>query len=110
VIALALSVRIFMQEMRDKEELVVGRSRKTLLFELSVMTVAVQEEDAPVVLALLLGVPLPMMVIPTPLGTVMPDVHVQEPDGIWITSPLTAVCVGPLMTAFTSLWLQDLAV
>jgi hypothetical protein len=37
------------------------------------------------------------------LGTVMPEVHVHDPAGILIVSPLTAVRVRPLMTAFTSL-------
>lgn len=49
-----------------------------------------------------LGVPLPRMAIPTPLGAVMPVVQVHDPAGILIVSPFTAVCVGPLMTAFTS--------
>jgi hypothetical protein len=67
-----------------------------------VMAVALHEELAPVVLAVEFGVPLPMMVIPIPLGTVIPDVHVQDPAGMLIVSPLTALCVGPLMTAFTA--------
>src|SRR5262249_7397738 len=50
------------------------------------------------------------MVMPIPLGTVMPPVHVHDPEGIWIVSPSTAVCVGPLMTALTSLRLHDAAV
>jgi len=50
------------------------------------------------------------MVIPMPLGTVMPELQGQEPEGIWITSPSMAVCVGPLMTALTSLWLHEAAV
>jgi hypothetical protein len=49
--------------------------------------------------------------IPTPL-IVMPEVHVQglPAAGMMIVSPFTATCVGPLMTAFTSGWLQVAAV
>ncbi len=50
-----------------------------------------------------LGVPLPWMVMPIPLGTVIPDDQVHDPAGIFIVSPSTATCVGPLMTAFTLL-------
>jgi hypothetical protein len=50
------------------------------------------------------------MVIPMPLGTVIPEVQVHDPAGMMIVSPSTAVCIGPLMTAFTSIWLQDAAV
>jgi hypothetical protein len=109
VIALQLSVRIFMQEMRDVEELKVGRSRKRLLFELSVITVAVHDVEAPVVLGVLFGVPIPRMEMPIPLGTVIPEVHTHVPAGMVITSPSTAVCLGPLMIALTSLQLQDAA-
>jgi hypothetical protein len=51
------------------------------------------------------------MSIPTPL-TVIPEVHVQglPVAGMMIVSPFTATCVGPLMTAFTSGWLQVAAV
>jgi hypothetical protein len=43
---------------------------------------------------------------------VIPDVQVQgEPVvGTMITSPFTALCVGPLITEFTSDWLQEAAV
>ena len=51
-----------------------------------------------------------MRVNATPLGTVRFEVHVQMPDGMTIVSPFAAVCVGPLMTAFTSLSLQVAAV
>src|SRR6267378_4085703 len=54
--------------------------------------------------------PAPIMEMPIPLGTVMPLVQVHEPAGMLIVSPLTAVCVGPLMMAFTADWLQDAAV
>jgi hypothetical protein len=50
------------------------------------------------------------MVMPMPLGTVTPVVQVHVPEGRLIVSPLTAVCVGPLITAFTALWLQEAAV
>ena len=58
---------------------------------------------APELLGLLFGVPLPMIDIPIPLGTVTPPVQVQDPAGILMVSPSTALCVGPLITAFTSL-------
>lgn len=74
-----------------------------------VIAVAVHEESEPNVDGLDDGVPLPLIVIPT-LLIVTPEDHVQEPEGIWITSPSTAVCVGPLITAFTAAWLQDAAV
>src|SRR6266568_5603029 len=54
--------------------------------------------------------PAPMMLIPMPEGTTMPVVQVQVPAGMLIVSPSTAVCVGPLMTAFTSVRLQVAAV
>src|SRR5579859_3881441 len=65
---------------------------------------------APNVLVPVFGVPEPMMEIPIPLGTVIPLVHAHEPAGIWIVSPSTALCMGPLMTAFTFDWLQEAAV
>src|SRR6266478_4139286 len=74
---------------------------------LSVMTVVLV--PAPKVPAPTFGVPAPMMEMPTP-EILMPEVQVQEPDGILIVSPLTALCVGPLITAFTSLSLQEAAV
>lgn len=64
---------------------------------------------APLVEGPVFGVPDPMMEMPTP-EIVIPELHEQEPAGIMIVSPLTAVCVGPLMTAFTSEVLQDEAV
>ena len=60
-----------------------------------VIAVLLHEADAPVTLGLELGVPLPCMVIPIPAGTVMFAVHVQEPGGMMMVSPLAAVCVGP---------------
>ncbi len=64
------------------------------------LTKCVFEVPAPNVLGVVFGDPLPMSVIPTVIVT--PEVQVQVPAGIWMTSPATAVCVGPLMTAFTS--------
>ena len=66
---------------------------------------------APTVPPPVLGVPVPVMSIPTP-EIVIPEVHVHgEPVvGMMIVSPFTAVCVGPLMTAFTSDWLHEAAV
>src|SRR5882724_5793170 len=63
-----------------------------------------QEDDGTVMPDVELGVPLPAIVMPIFDGTVMPVevVQVQEPEGIWMISPSTAVCVGPLMTASTS--------
>ena len=74
------------------------------------IVVLLHDADAPVVPLVELGVPFPINVIATPEGTVMPLVQVQVPEGTLIVSPLTAVCVGPLMTAFTSLRLHDAAV
>jgi hypothetical protein len=69
-----------------------------------------QEELGTLVEAPEFGVPLPVIVIPIFVGTVMPLVHVQDPDGIWITSPSAAVCVGPLMIALTALCEHEAAV
>src|ERR1700740_1146807 len=74
---------------------------------LSVMTVVLV--PAPKVPVPVFGVPAPMTEMPTP-EILTPEVQVQDPDGILIVSPFTALCVGPLMTALTSLWLQDAAV
>jgi hypothetical protein len=92
-IEVELSVRTFRQEMRDNEELTVGRNRKICppLVMLCVIVVSVHEAAAPKVLGELFGVPLPLIVMPILAGMVMPEVHVQEPAGIWITSPSTAV-------------------
>jgi hypothetical protein len=101
-----------MQEIRAVDEIALGCSRKMLPppVRSSVIAVAVHDEDAPVVLAPLTGVPLPRMEMPIPIGTVIPEVHVHDPAGILITSPSTATCVGPLMSAFTLVRLQSLAV
>jgi hypothetical protein len=66
---------------------------------------------APLVPPPVLGVPVPVMSIPTP-EIVIPEVQAQgEPVvGMIIVSPFTAVCVGPLMTAFTSDRLHEAAV
>jgi hypothetical protein len=69
---------------------------------LSIIFVAVQDADAPVEPAPELGVPAPVKVNPTPLGMDKREFHVQVPDGTLIVSPLTTLCVGPLITAFTS--------
>jgi hypothetical protein len=69
---------------------------------LSIISVAVQEVEAPVVLGPELGVPEPISVKPTLLGAVRIEVHVHVPEGMLIVSPFTTVCVGPLMTALTS--------
>jgi len=74
------------------------------------MTVLLHDALAVFVLGVEFGVPAPIMVMPIPLGTEIPFVQVQEPAGILMMSPLPAVCVGPLMTAFTSDRLQDAAV
>jgi len=75
-----------------------------------VMVVPLHEELAPVVEAAELGVPAPTIEIPMLLGTVIPVVQVHDPAGILIVSPSTAVCVGPLITALTALWLHEAAV
>jgi hypothetical protein len=64
--------------------------------------VALHEALAPVVVGVEFGVPLPIIVIPILLGTVIPLCHVQRPAGIWMVSPFTAVWSGPLITALTS--------
>jgi hypothetical protein len=103
-VALPVPGSMLIQEIREVELPNVGLIRKIAFPPaLSVIVVAVQDAEAPVVLGVLFGVPLPMIVIPIPLGTVIPAVQVHVPAGILIVSPLTAVCVGPLITAFTSL-------
>ena len=74
------------------------------------MAVAAHEVGAPSVPGEPLGAPLPVIVMPMLEGTIIPVVQVHEPAGMTIVSPLTATCVGPLMTAFTSLRLQEAAV
>jgi hypothetical protein len=69
---------------------------------LSMISVAVQELAAPVVLALEFGVPEPIRVIPTLAGGTRFEAHVHIPAGTLMISPSTAVWIGPLMTAFTS--------
>jgi hypothetical protein len=93
-----------MQEMRIVEPPYFGLKliRKVVEPALSMISVAVQELDAPVLLASDCGVPEPMRVNPTPLLGTKLELHVQVPEGILIVSPLTTLCVGPLMTAFTS--------
>jgi hypothetical protein len=99
---------ICIHESREREFPYVGENRKGFTL-FTVIVVALHDAEAPVVEAVLFGVPLPLIVMAMLWGTVMPLVHVQEPEGIWIVSPSTAVCVGPLMTAFTSLQLHDAA-
>ena len=55
------------------------------------------------------GDPDPMMLMPMPAGMTIPVCQVQEPEGISIVSPSTALCVGPLITAFTSDCLHEAA-
>jgi hypothetical protein len=94
---------MFMQEIRIVELPYRGDAEIMLWPEVvHVIVVFEQDELAPVTLASSLGVPLPMIDIPLPERTVMPVDQLQEPAGIWMASPSTAVCVGPLMTAFTS--------
>lgn len=58
-----------------------------------------------------LGVPVPVMSMPTPVMAMPEDQLQGEPVvGMMILSPSTAVCVGPLITAFTSDWLHEAAV
>lgn len=73
-----------MQEMREVELPYLGPIKNMPDPEvmLSISAVAEQEADAAVVLAPLLGVPLPMIVMPIFDGTAIPLVHVQVPDGI----------------------------
>jgi hypothetical protein len=99
-----------MHEILDVEFPYLGCIVNPLIPPETVMVVPLQEELAPVVEAVELGVPAPTIEIPMLLGTVIPVVQLHDPEGILIVSPSTAVCVGPLMTAFTSLWLQEAAV
>src|SRR5882672_7304145 len=80
--------------------------KKELLGEIESVVVLV---PAPLVPAPVFGVPDPTIVIPLP-AMVMPEVIVQVPAGMTMTFPSMAVCVGPLMTAFTSERLQLAAV
>jgi hypothetical protein len=99
-----------MQERRLVEFPYEGAIRKAVMPLVTVMAVPLQDEDAPVVVGSELGVPLPAMVIPILLGTFTPEVQEQLPAGMLMVSPSMAVCVGPLMTAFTSLCLHEAAV
>ena len=76
-----------------------------------------QEAEAPVVEPSEFGVPFPLIVMPIFDGTLMPEFHVQEPAGMTMMSPSTAVCPPPthvppvlLMHSFTSPREQELAV
>jgi hypothetical protein len=77
---------------------------------LKVISVAVQEEDAPETEGATLGVPVPRMVMPIPAGMTIPALQVHIPAGIWMISPSTAVCMGPFTSVFTSGWLHVAAV
>src|ERR1700733_6769170 len=55
------------------------------------------------------GEPEPITLMPMPFGIATPTFQVQEPAGILIVSPSTALCVGPLITAFTSDCLHEAA-
>jgi Mn2+/Fe2+ NRAMP family transporter len=61
-----------------------------------VIEVCLQDADASIISGVLLGVPVPVIVIPLLLGTEIPPVQVQEPAGIIIVSPSAATCTGPL--------------
>lgn len=100
-----------MHERRVNDAVDLGVILNIVIVPERVMFVPVaQDALAPVVPAVEFGVPLPMMLIPIPDGTVIPEVQEQVPDGILIVSPLTALWVGPLMTAFTSASWQEAAV
>jgi len=72
---------ISMQDILEVEFPNRGLIVKALTAAFIVMLVAVQEDEAPKVSGVELGVPEPMMVIPTPLGTVIPLAQVHEPAG-----------------------------
>src|SRR3984957_20983345 len=55
------------------------------------------------------GEPEPITLMPMPFGIATPTFQVQEPAGILIVSPSTALCVGPLITAFTSVCWHEAA-
>jgi hypothetical protein len=109
---------MFMQESRIVALPYVGVAWKAVMPPVRVIVVPLEQDElAPVVEEVELGVPLPRIATPMPLGTVRPLVQVQEPEGILIMSPFTAVCVlgvhvpDPLlMHALTSLKLQEAAV
>jgi hypothetical protein len=99
-----------MQEMRDVEFPNCGAILKPTTLA-KVMLVPLHEALGPNVAAVELGVPVPVIVMPIPDGTVMPLAHVVgEHGGMMMMSPSTAVCVGPLITALTLAWLQLAAV
>ena len=97
----------FMQEIRVVAAPKTGVKENIGAFAVGVavyvISVALQEELAPLVDGLESGAPLPIIVIPILLGTAIPVAHVQRPGGSWMVSPLTAVWSGPLITALTSL-------
>ncbi len=90
------------QDRREVALVPVGVMVNTVTPVLTEIFVAVQEAAAPKVNGEVFGVPVPMIVIPTPAGTVRPVAQVQLPAGMVMVSPLTATWLGPLMTAFTS--------
>jgi hypothetical protein len=99
-----------MREIRTNCPFVSPETLKSAEAPLGIVDAMIVElVPAPLVEGPVFGVPDPMIEMPTP-ETVIPEFHVQFPDGIMIVSPLTAVCVGPLMTAFTSAVLHDAAV
>jgi hypothetical protein len=76
-------VSISKQDKRVVEFPYSGEKESMLLEETAqLIIVPVHEELAAVVLAVLFGAPVPTMVIPIWLGTVMPVVQLQEPAGI----------------------------
>src|ERR1700722_9313162 len=99
-----------MQDKRKVEAPALGEPWNAVPAFMSVRAVLLHEAEAPVVLGVAFGVPLPMIEIPIPAGTVSPFIHVQEPAGMLMMSPSSATCVGPLTTALTSDWLQEAAV
>lgn len=72
---------MFMQESRVVEFPYSGSKVKSVTPPVTVIDVLVQDEDAPVVPEPDCGVPVPVIVIPMPEGTVIPLDQVQEPEG-----------------------------
>jgi hypothetical protein len=100
------------QDIRVNELLKTGEANNMFMevLRLNVIDVEVQDADAPLVAGVTLGVPVPFIVMPIPLGIVIPPLQVHAPDGITIVSPSTAVWIGPLTILFTSVRLHVAAV
>src|SRR5262249_21244528 len=101
---------ILRQEKRVRDAVGPGLATKAWFATLLTIVVWVQDAEGPKVLAVEFEVPVPRIEMPIPAGIVTEVVQVHVPAGIFITSPLTATCVGPLMTAFTLFRLQSAAV